>query len=96
MENSIIFCLSPPPSPSLSPQSYYFRCWGRLKQGFLRPHDQTFEVEMTSLWTSKWPNFWRPKDQSFDAQMIKQVIYLLTPEQSLIYSIITANLPPTP
>ena len=53
------------------------------------------EVQMTKLLSSKWPNFLHPNDQTFDVQMTKLVIYLsylLTPEQSLIYSISTATL----
>ena len=44
-----------------------------LTQSFLRPHDLTFEVEMTSLW-SKWPNFCFPDNQTFDVEMTKLVI----------------------
>ena len=52
-----------------------------LTQSFFRPHDVTFEVEMTSLWskwpnilTSKWPKFCFPDDQHFDVEMTKLVI----------------------
>ena len=49
---------------------------------------------MTKLLMSKWPKFWRPNDQSFDVQITKLDIYLsylLTTEQSLIYSISMAT-----
>ena len=56
-------------------------------QNFWLPNDQTFDLQMT--------NFWGPNDESFDVQTAKLVIYLsylLTTEQSLIYSISTATL----
>ena len=62
---------------------------------FQSRNDVILDVQMTKLLSSKWPIFWCPNDKSFDVQMTKLVIYLsylLTTEQSLIYSISTATL----
>ena len=31
---------------------------------FLRPNDQSFDVQMAKVLTSKWPKFWRANDQT--------------------------------
>ena len=86
--------------------SLYFRCWAfnarilkSSQPNFRSWNDVSLDVQMTKLLTSKWPNFWHPNDQSFDDQITKLFIYLsylLTTEQSLIYSISTATLLPSP
>ena len=59
---------------------------GTLNAQFFTSSRQAFEVQMTKLLTSTWPNIWRTYDQTFNEQMTKLFIHIYPTLNHRIYT----------